>query len=83
MSTEAEVTSTQGRVRGVHIGESAQGGQYARVRLAGDPGYLMDFDDPEIWPDLKGRLVEVEYYDSPSPTTNYVYRVVVGVEVIE
>jgi hypothetical protein len=73
-----QVKIAQGRVRGVHIGESPQAGEYARIRLAGDSGYFMDFDQPDFWDGIQGQHVEVSFYETERDKDGviYTYRVV-------
>lgn len=54
----------EGRVRGVTLGQTRQGNEFARIKLAGCVEYLMDFDAAQEWPDLLGQLVSVTCHET-------------------
>lgn len=68
---------TDGQVRAVTFGENERGEEYARVKLMGEPAYLMDFDDPDFWRErLRGEWVGAIFHLSENPRRGLVYRVI-------
>jgi hypothetical protein len=61
--TSSQVRTAVGVVRGLAFGETPVAGRYARIRLARDPGYFMDFDDPDRWESTMGRRVAIWYVE--------------------
>jgi hypothetical protein len=57
----SQVFTTQGVVRGLRFKQSDAASEYARIRLAGDPNFYMDFDEPLEWEDRKGHLVTLSW----------------------
>ena len=49
MKTDGSMGRSEGRVRGLAFGDTEAGAPYARIRLAGQREYFMDFDDPDGW----------------------------------
>jgi hypothetical protein len=77
-----EVFVSQGMVRGLQFGNSAPGGDFVHIRLARDPDYYIDFDEPEYWEDKKYNVVRVWWIDSLNERTGLTYRKVLDVEVL-
>jgi hypothetical protein len=70
-----ELSVTTGRVRSVLIGTTRKETEYARIRLARDTGYFMDFDEPHVWQGLEGRWVTI-WYATQLGEDGHVWRVV-------
>lgn len=68
-----------GMVRSVILGTTVKGDAYARIRLARDTGYFMDFDDPDAWPDLKGSSVCI-WFTEQMGDDGRMWRVALDVE---
>jgi hypothetical protein len=67
-------------VRGVRLGQSDPGGDYVRIRIAGEPDYFMDFEAPEFWVPLMGCTVSIDWYWTTG-TDGFDYHVVVDATV--
>ena len=81
MSVET-IGPVAGVVRSVVIGTTVKGEVYARIRLARDPGYFMDFDDPEAWLEMKGTPVLI-WFTEQVGEGGLTWRVALDVEEYE
>jgi hypothetical protein len=75
----SDLSVAKGRVRSVFLGDTKGGEPYARIRLARDTGYFMDFDEPDVWPALQGQDVSI-WYATQIGDDGYTWRVVLDVE---
>lgn len=75
-----DVFTEKGWVRAVVHGETDKAGPYARIRLARDPGYLFDFDNPDAWhEDMRDTYVTI-WFTEQAGADGFTYRVILDME---
>lgn len=68
-----------GVVRSVAFGTTTKGEEYARIRLARDTRYFMDFDDPDAWNAYRGSPVLI-WFTEQQGEDGHLWRVALDVE---